>query len=91
MKGNCLTVSVRRRKTVLMDGTELSQEMMWGGENLKRATEAGDFIESLVKEMKVLADEIDSFLEVSPDIIMICCPAKNYLFYCQKNSNGFTS
>jgi hypothetical protein len=38
MKGNCLTVSVRRRKTVLMDGTELSQEMMWGGENLKRAT-----------------------------------------------------
>ena len=49
MKGNCLTVSVRRRKTVLMDGTELSQEMMWGGENLKRATEAGDFIESLVK------------------------------------------
>lgn len=34
MKGNCLTVSVRRRKTVLMDGTELSQEMMWGGENL---------------------------------------------------------
>ena len=34
MKGNCLTVSVRRRKTVLMDGTELSKEMMWGGENL---------------------------------------------------------
>ena len=34
MKGNCLTVSVHRRKTVLMDGTELSQEMMWGGENL---------------------------------------------------------
>ena len=59
MKGNCLTVSVRRRKTVLMDGTELSQEMMWGGENLKRATEAGDFIKSLVKEMKVLADEIN--------------------------------
>ena len=66
MKGNCLTVSVRRRKTVLMDGTELSQEMMWGGENLKRATEAGDFIESLIKEMKVLADEIDRFLEVAP-------------------------
>ena len=59
MKGNCLTVSVRRRKTVLMDGTELSQEMMWGGENLKRATEAGDFIESLIKDMKVLADEIN--------------------------------
>ena len=59
MKGNCLTVSVRRRKTVLVDGTELSKEMMWGGENLKRATEAGDFIESLVKEMKVLANEID--------------------------------
>lgn len=71
MKGNCLTVSVRRRKTVLMDGTELSQEMMWGGENLKRATESGDFIESLVKEMKVLADEIDRFLEVAPDITMI--------------------
>ena len=68
MNGNCLTVSVRRRKTFLMDGTELSQEMMWGGENLKRATEAGDFIESLVKEMKVLADEIDRFLEVAPDI-----------------------
>ena len=51
-----------------MDGTELSQEMMWGGENLKRATEAGDFIESLIKEMKVLADEIDRFLEVAPDI-----------------------
>ena len=59
MKGNCLTVSVRRRKTVLMDGTELSKEMMWGGENLKRATEAGDFIESLVKEMKVLGNEIN--------------------------------
>ena len=71
MKGNCLTVSVRRRKTVLMDGTELSQEMMWGGENLKRATESGDFIESLVKEMKFLADEIDRFLEVAPDITMI--------------------
>ena len=42
-----------------------------GGENLKRATEAGDFIESLVKEMKVLADEIDRFLEVAPDITMI--------------------
>ena len=67
MKGNCLTVSVRRRKTVLMDGTELSQEMMWGGENLKRATEAGDFIESLVKEMKVLADEIDLVLELFMD------------------------
>ena len=52
MKGNCLTVSVRRRKTVLMDGTELSKEMMWGGENLKWATESGDFIESLVKEIK---------------------------------------
>ena len=92
MKGNCLTVSVRRRKTVLMDGTELSQEMMWGGENLKRATkEGGDFIEALINEMKVLADEIDQFLEVSPDIAMICRLAKNYLFYCQKNSNGFTS
>ena len=45
--------------------------MMWGGENLKRATEAGDFIEFLIKEMKVLADEIDRFLEVAPDITMI--------------------
>ena len=42
-----------------------------GGENLKRATESGDFIESLGKEMKVLADEIDWFLEVAPDITMI--------------------
>ena len=38
MKGNCSTVSVRRRKTVLMDGTELSQEMMWD-ETLKRQME----------------------------------------------------
>ena len=82
MKGNCLTVSVRRRKTVLMDGTELSQEMMWGGENLKRATEAGDFIESLVKEMKVLADEIDRFLEVAPDITMIRIVAGDECLHC---------
>ena len=34
MKDNGLTVSVRRRKTVLVNGTELSQEMMWCGENL---------------------------------------------------------
>ena len=38
MKGNCLTVSVRRRKTVLMDGTELSQENDVGW----RKFEAGD-------------------------------------------------
>ena len=82
MKGNCLTVSVRRRKTVLMDGTELSQEMMWGGENLKRATEAGDFIESLIKEMKVLADEIDRFLEVAPDITMIRILAGDECLHC---------
>ena len=82
MKGNCLTVSVRRRKTVLMDGTELSQEMMWGGENLKRATESGDFIESLVKEMKVLADEIDRFLEVAPDITMIRILAGDECLHC---------
>ena len=82
MKGNCLTVSVRRRKTVLMDGTELSQEMMWGGENLKRATESGDFIESLVKEMKVLADEIDRFLEVAPDITMIRIVAGDECLHC---------
>ena len=83
MKGNCLTVSVRRRKTVLMDGTELSQEMMWGGENLKRATEeGGDFIESLIKEMKVLADEIDRFLENSPDITMIRLLAGDEYLHC---------
>ena len=82
MKGNCLTVSVRRRKTVLMDGTELSQEMMWGGENLKRATESGDFIESLVKEMKVLADEIDRFQEVAPDITMIRILAGDECLHC---------
>ena len=82
MKGNCLTVSVRRRKTVLMDGTELSQEMMWGGENLKRATESGDFIESLIKEMKVLADEIDRFLEVAPDITMIRIVAGDECLHC---------
>ena len=35
MKGSCLTVSVRRRKTVLMDGTELSKEMVQG-ETVKR-------------------------------------------------------
>ena len=39
---------------------------------MKRATEeGGDFIESLIKEMKVLTDEIDRFLEVAPDITMI--------------------
>ena len=72
MKGNCLTVSISRRKTILMNGTELSKEIKWGGENLKRATEeGGDFIEALINEMKVLADEIDRFLEVAPDITMI--------------------
>ena len=38
MKGNCFTVSVRRRKTVLMDGTELSQ----GNDVGRRKLEAGD-------------------------------------------------
>ena len=72
MEGDCLTVSISRKKTLLMDGSELSKEILWGGENLKRALNGnGDFIESLVKEMKVLADEMDRFLEVSPKITAI--------------------
>lgn len=83
MGGDCLTVSISRRKTLLMDGSELSKEILWGGENLKRAIEGdGDFIESIVKEMKVLADEIDRFLENSPDITMIRLLAGDEYLHC---------
>lgn len=71
MKDGVLTVSICRRRTVLTDGRELSREIMWGGDDLRRATENGDLIESLVKELKSLADEIDHFLEVSPNITAI--------------------
>ena len=71
MKDGLLTVSICRYRTVLTDGSELSREIMWGGNDLKRATEQGDLIESLVKELKILADEIDRFLEVSPKITSI--------------------
>jgi len=83
MEGDCLTVSISRRKTLLMDGCESSKEILWGGENLKRAIEGdGDFIESIVKEMKVLADEIDRFLEKSPNITMIRLIAGDDYLYC---------
>ena len=71
MQDGLLTVSICRHKTVLTDGSELSREIIWGGDDLKRATEQGDLIESLVKELKSLADEIDRFLEVSPKITTI--------------------
>ena len=71
MNDGLLTVSICRHKTVLTDGSELSREIIWGGDDLKRATEQGDLIESLVKELKSLADEIDRFLEVSPKITTI--------------------
>ena len=71
MKDGLLTVSICRHKTVLTDDSELSREIIWGGDDLKRATEQGDLIESLVKELKSLADEIDRFLEVSPKITTI--------------------
>ena len=71
MKDGLLTVSICRRRTVLTDGSELSREIMWGGENLRRASEKGDLIESLVKELKFLADEMDHFLEISPNITSI--------------------
>jgi|GEM_PF-5156623 len=83
MEGDCLTVSISRRKTVLTDGSELSKEILWGGENLKHAINGdGDFIESLIEEMKVLADEIDRFLENSPHITMIRLIAgDDYLYF----------
>ena len=71
MKDGLLTVSICRRRTVLTDGSELSRELKWGGADLERATARGDLIESLVKELKSLADEIDRFLEVSPKITTI--------------------
>ena len=71
MSGDLLTVSICRYRTVLTDGSELSREIMWGGNDLQRATAQGDLIESLVKELKSLADEIDRFLEVSPKITTI--------------------
>ena len=71
MSGDLLTVSICRYRTVLTDGSELSREIMWGGNDLQRATAQGDLIESLVKELKFLADEIDRFLEVSPKITTI--------------------
>lgn len=71
MSGNCLTVLINRHETVLLDGTELSREIRWGGKHLKRASEKGKFIESIVKEMKILADEIDRLLEESPRITTI--------------------
>ena len=38
---------------------------------MRRASEKGDLIESLVEELKSLADEIDRFLEISPNITTI--------------------
>ena len=71
MSGNCLMVLISRHETVFVDGTGLPREIWWGGENLKRASEKGEFIESLAKEMKILADEIDRLLEESPRITTI--------------------
>ena len=63
MSGNCLMVLISRHETVLLYGAEHPREIWWGGEHLKRASEKGDFIESLAREMKILADEIDRLLE----------------------------
>ena len=82
MKDGLLTVSICRYRTVLTDGSELSREIMWGGNDLKRATEQGDLIESLVKELKFLADEIDRFLEVSPHITTIRLVGGDALLNC---------
>ena len=71
MKDGVLTVSISRHRTVLTDGSELSREIIWGGDDLQRATTKGDLIESLVEELKSLADEIDRFLEISPNITTI--------------------
>ena len=64
-------VLISRHETVFVDGTGLPCEIWWGGEHLKRASEKGEFIESLAKEMKFLADEIDRLLEESPRITTI--------------------
>ena len=82
MKDGLLTVSICRHRTVLTDGSELSREIKWGGADLKRATARGDLIESLVKELKSLADEIDRFLEISPHITMIRLIAGDDYLYC---------
>ena len=71
MDGNCLMVLISRHETVLLDGTGLPREIWWGGEHLKRASKKGEFIESLAREMKFLADEIDRLLEESPRITTI--------------------
>ena len=71
MSGNCLMVLISRYETVLLYGAEHPREIWWGGEHLKRASEKGDFIESLAKEMKILADEIDLLLEEIPRITTI--------------------
>ena len=82
MSGDLLTVSICRYRTVLTDGSELSREIMWGGNDLQRATAQGDLIESLVKELKFLADEIDRFLEVSPHITTIRLVGGDALLNC---------
>lgn len=71
MSGNCLMVLISRHETVFVDGMGLPCEIWWGGEHLKRASEKGEFIESLAREMKILADEIDRLLEEIPRITTI--------------------
>ena len=71
MSGNCLMVLISRYETVLLYGAEHPREIWWGGEHLKRASEKGEFIESLAREMKILADEIDRLLEEIPRITTI--------------------
>ena len=71
MSGNCLMVLISRHETVLLYGAEHPREIWWGGEHLKRASEKGEFIESLAREMKILADEIDRLLEEIPRITTI--------------------
>lgn len=78
MSGNCLTVLISRYETVLLYGAELPREIWWGGEHLKRASEKGDFIGSIAKEMKFLADEIDRLLEESPRITTIRLQGGDY-------------
>ncbi|MBO7258126.1 MAG: hypothetical protein J6V11_04210 [Alphaproteobacteria bacterium] len=51
-------------------------------EKLKATTDSGDFVKFRVKEMKVLADEIDRFLEVVLDIAMIRIVAGNKYLHC---------
>ena len=71
MSGNCLMVLISRHETVLLYGVEHPREIWWGGEHLKRASEKGEFIGSLAREMKILADEIDRLLEEIPRITTI--------------------